>query len=38
MEQKALQEQLFAAQKMKSIGAFAGGTAHISGTYFRQYP
>ncbi len=28
MEQKALQEQLFAAQKMKSIGAFAGGTAH----------
>lgn len=28
MEQKALQKQLFAAQKMETIGAFAGGTAH----------
>ncbi|MFC1823062.1 ATP-binding protein [Thermodesulfobacteriota bacterium] len=27
-EQKALQKQLLAAQKMETIGAFAGGTAH----------
>ena len=27
-EQKTLQKQLFVSQKMESIGAFAGGTAH----------